>query len=553
MNRRDFFKYGMAFGTALNAPAALADPRLQSSPPAAPAGARVGRDDLAIVNARVITLDPQQPRAQAVLVHDGRIVLVSTTSDVRAKAAGARVFDAGGRAVVPGFIDAHTHMEVALSHEMYAVDVHVPPLKNIREIQAALTAKATHTPKGQWVIGRAGFNLENSLPEKRLLNRHDLDEVSQDHPVIIFSGRHISMLNSRALKEIGMWDASVAKPPMGTTIHRDASGVPTGLASEVFYFLPEFSVEQMKAAMRGRAKALFPDKGTTTIYAIPFSANDIRADLDLQRTGELPLRIRMFYHVPHMTSLDGLLNMGYPSGVGDEMFRFGGMKLFVDGTGGDAEGHRYDDLKWSQDQLNHMLSSADAVGVQVIMHVVTDGGLRMATAALEETRRRNPGKPYLMHRIEHGGDRGAIEAVRHLRDLGVRISITPGRGRPNATRPRYKTLVNEGMYPIGITDTTGTTPGSSDAWFKIACVAATAEEGGGAPVGEALGFEDALRMFTLWNAQIGYEDREKGSIVAGKLGDFVMLSGDPTSVPPKDLFAMKVDATVLGGTVVHQR
>jgi predicted amidohydrolase YtcJ len=109
------------------------------------------------------------------------------------------------------------------------------------------------------------------------------------------------------------------------------------------------------------------------------------------------------------------------------------------------------------------------------------------------------------------------------------------------------------MYPVGITDTTGTTPGSSDVWFKIACVAATAEEGGGAPVGEALGFEDALRMFTLWNAQIGYEDRDKGSIAAGKLGDFAIVSGDPTAARPKDLFGMKVDVTVLGGTAVYQR
>ena len=543
----------MTIGAALRAASVHAEAPPQASPPGAPIAPPIGHGDLALINAKVITLDPAQPSAQAVLVRGGRIAHVGASSDVKAKAAGARIFDVGGRTVVPGFIDAHTHMEVAVSHDMYAVDVHVPPLKNIREIQAALSAKAAQTPKGQWVIGRAGFNLEDSLPEKRLPNRQDLDEVSQDHPVIIFSGRHISMLNSRALKEIGMWDAAAAKPPKGTTIHRDASGVPTGLASEVFYYLPDFSVEQMKAAIRGRAKAWFTDKGTTTIYVIPFSANDIRADLDLQRTGELPLRIRMFYHVPHMTSLEGLLNMGYPSGIGDDMYRFGGMKLFVDGTGGDAEGHRYDDLKWTQEELNHMLSSADAVGVQVIMHVVTDGGLRMATAAIEETRRRNPKTPFLVHRIEHGGDRGGIDAVRHLRDLGIRISITPGRGRPNATRPRYKTLVREGMYPIGITDTTGTTPGSSDVLFKIACVAATTAEGGGAPAGEALGFEDALRMFTLWNAQIGYEDRDKGSIAVGKLGDFAVLSGDPLSVPPKTLFDIKVDATVLGGTVVYQR
>ena len=281
---------------------------------------------------------------------------------------------------------------------------------------------------------------------------------------------------------------------MGTTIHRDQAGVPTGLATEVFYFLPEFSVDQMKAAIRGQAKELFTDRGTTTIYTIPFSAQDVRADLELQRAGELPLRIRMFYHVPHMTSLEGLLNIGYPSGVGDDMFRFGGMKIFVDGTGGDALGNRYDDVKWTQDELNRLLSSADAAGIQTILHLVTDGGLTMALAAIEETRRRNPKQPYLMHRIEHGGDRRGMEVVRHLRDLGIRLSITPGRGRRGATRPRYKTLVQEQSDPILITDTTGTTPGSSDILFKIACAAVSVEDGGGAPKGEELGFEGALRL-----------------------------------------------------------
>jgi predicted amidohydrolase YtcJ len=520
---------------------------------ASPAVARPGRGDLAIVNANVLTVEPTQPTAEAVLVRGGRIAFVGASSEVKQRAGDTRVFDAAGRTLVPGFIDAHTHIEVALSHEMYAADVHVPPCHNIRDIQAVLTTKAGQTPKGQWVIGRTGFNLENSLPEKRLLTRQELDEVSQDHPVIIFSGRHISMLNSRALKEIGMWDAATAKPPMGTTIHRDAAGVPTGLASEVFYFLPDFSVEQMKAAMRRGARELVTHKGTTTIYSIPFSANDIRADLDLQRSGELPLRIRMYYHVPHMTSLEGLLNMGYRSGTGDDMFRFGGMKLFVDGTGGDAMGHRYDDLKWTQDELNHMLASADAAGIQTIMHLVTDGGLRMALAAVEETRRRNSQKPYLVHRIEHGGDRGGLEAIRHLRDLGVRVSITPGRGRSGATRPRYKTLVHESFDPVLITDTTGTTPGSSDILFKIACAAVSVDEGGGAPRGEELGFDEALRLFTLGNARAGYEDEDKGSITVGKLGDFAVLSGDPRAMAPKDLFSLKVDATILGGDVVFER
>jgi predicted amidohydrolase YtcJ len=177
----------------------------------------------------------------------------------------------------------------------------------------------------------------------------------------------------------------------------------------------------------------------------------------------------------------------------------------------------------------------------------------MATAAIEETRRRNPATPYLVHRIEHGADRGGIDAVRHLRDLGIRISITPGRLRPGATRPRYRTLVRENIDPVLITDTTGTTPNSSDVLFKIACTVVSVDEGGGAPRGEELGFEEALRLFTIGNARCGYEDRDKGSIAVGKLGDFAVLSGDPKSTAPKDLFSLKVDATVLGGDVVFRR
>jgi predicted amidohydrolase YtcJ len=548
VDRRDFLRHSGTLAAALAGSGHVAAAG-QPAPTAAGA-ARPGRGDLALVNARVLTVDPSRPRAEAVLARAGRIAHVGTSAEVKASAGDARLFDAGGRTVVPGFIDAHTHMEVAVSHQMYAVDVH--EARTTRELQNMLAAKAAKTPPGGWVIGRAGFGLENTLAEKKLPGRQDLDEVSQDHPVIVFSGRHISMLNSRALKAFGMWE-STAKPPMGTTIHRDQSGVPTGLATEVFYFLPEFSVDQMKAAIRGQAKELFTDRGTTTIFTIPFSAQDVRADLELQRAGELPLRIRMFYHVPHMTSLEGLLNMGYPSGVGDDMFRFGGMKIFVDGTGGDALGNRYDDVKWTQEELNRLLSSADAAGIQTILHLVTDGGLKMALAAIEETRKRNPKQPYLVHRIEHGGDRGGIEVVRRLRHLGIRLSITPGRGRRGATRPRYKTLVQEQSDPILITDTTGTTQGSSDILFKIACAAVSNEDGGGAPKGEELGFEGALRLYTIGNARCGYEDADKGSIAAGKLADFAVLSGDPTALAPKNLFDLKVDATILGGDVVFQR
>jgi len=548
MDRRGFIKQSLRVGAALAASHDISRGQLTGAAASATRARWAG--DLAIVNAKIMTLEARQPEAAAVLVRSGRIAVVGGNEDVRSQARDARIFDAGGRTVVPGFIDAHCHMEVTAAALMYCADVHTPPLKNIPEIQAALRAWARNVPKGQWIVGRGGFNFENDIVEKRLPNRLELDAVSLDQPVLVFAGRHITMANTQALKEMGVWEPNV-KLPRGTLVHRDAAGVPTGICTEVFYYLPDYSIDQMKTAIQASAPELFTAKGTTTIYTVPFSKNDIRADLELQRSLDLPLRIRMFYHVPHMTSFEGLMDTGFLSGVGDDLFRFGGMKLFVDGAGSDGLGHRLADLKWTQAELNDMVSGADANGMQFLMHCVTPEGRRMAIAAVEEARRRNPRQPYILHRIEHNGDDGTVEGIRHLRDIGIRVSITPEKIRPGSLGPRYRTLVKEGLDPAVITDTTGTTPGTSDILFKIACIATPSEEGGGAAAGETLSFQEALRLFTLSNARIGYEDQHKGSIAVGKLGDFAVLSGDPRSMAPAKLFDLKLQATILGGEIVH--
>jgi predicted amidohydrolase YtcJ len=505
--------------------------------------------DLALVNARILTLDERRPEASAALVRGGRIALVGGNEAVKSQAGDAAVFDAGGRTVVPGFVDAHCHMEVTAAALMYCADVHAPPMKSISDIQNTLRSWAGKVPKGLWIVGRSGFNFENELIERRLPNRLELDAVSTDRPVIVFAGRHIAVANTRALKEMGVWETS-AELPRGTLIHRDSSGLPTGVCTEIFYYLPDYTIDQMKTAIKVSAPELFSAKGTTTVYTIPFSKNDIRADLELQRSRDLPLRIRMFYHVPHMTSFEGFLDTGFISGVGDDMFRFGGMKLFVDGAGSDGLGHSLADLKWSQEQLNEMVAGADRNRIQVIMHCVTAEGRKMAITAIAEARRRNPQQPFLIHRIEHNGDDRTIEGVRRLRELGIRISITPATIRTGQNSPRYRTLVKEGVAPVLITDTTGTTPGTSDILRKIACVVASAEQGGGASEGETLSFLDTLRLFTLTNADIGYESQDKGSIEVGKLGDFAVLSEDPISMPAEKLLDLKTEATILGGRLV---
>jgi predicted amidohydrolase YtcJ len=110
--------------------------------------------DLAIVNSRMVTMDERRPEAQAALVTGSRIALVGTTDEVRSRAGNARLFDAGGRVVVPGFVDAHAHFELTCLGSAFQAACHTPPYTSLREIVKVLKSKASDTPKGQWVMAR---------------------------------------------------------------------------------------------------------------------------------------------------------------------------------------------------------------------------------------------------------------------------------------------------------------------------------------------------------------------------------------------------------------
>lgn len=508
---------------------------------------------LAILNARMITMDAGRPEAEAALVQDGRIALVGTTEEVRSRAGNARVFDAGRRVVVPGFVDAHAHFELTCLGASFQAACHTPPYTSLREIVKVLASKASDTLKGQWVIGRGSFSMREKVEEKALPTRHDLDAVTTDHPLVLFSGLHVAMLNTRGLQELGLWDRD---PPRGVHVLREASGKPSGIATEVWDLLPGYPLDEVRKALRAHAKEIFISKGTTSISTIPFSSDDVRADQELQAKGELPLRIRVYYHVPRVISLESLLATGLLSGAGNDMFRYGGIKIFVNGTTSDGLGNAIDDLKWTEEELSDFVSRAHAAGIQLIMHVLSRDAMLMAASAVEEAVRRHP-RPH-RHRVEHGGDRlDALEDMRRLKAAGIGVVVTPHFARRPGTAsrlPRFRTMIEEGLEPIAVTDTTGTVPEASGPLFNIACAMTSKADGGAAPTAEeALSFEEALRMHTLWAAQGGFEERDKGSIAVGKLGDFAVLSADPRGRPGNEAFEIEVDATILGGGVVFQR
>jgi len=562
MDRREFLATSGAVIASLagRADVARSEAHVQS-PPASPAQG----GDLLIQNARVITLDPARPGASAVLVRNGRIVAVGDANDVGPLAARTREYDAGGRVVIPGFVDNHCHVE-----DSCVVGDEQPSLArsgSISTMVAKVRAVAGGTPKGQWVLMQASAaEFPDGVSEKRWLNRRDLDAATEDHPVMVVLGIHASILNTRAWKETGYWEpgneANVrwkgdGTPRAGSFIHRDESGHPIGLATEVWDFRPGYSVEQYKTSMRRHFKDWFLSKGLTSITTIQDTApNEFLALQELQREGGLPVRLRVYPVAPHAVALNDLIRVGWRSGFGDENFKFGGVKFFVDGIGSDYMGHRFADPKWTQEALTAALTSCQRGGLQAIMHVVTPSLWDLVMDSLEAAQRTVPGM--LHHRVDHSTvvDDGKI---RRAKALGITCGITaprqvpgggPGRGPGDVRIHRYRTLVENDMA-IAVLDAAG--PGGNYHPMQgIANMIGEQQAGGMAPPGESVTLDQALRMWTLWPARNNSEEHEKGSVEVGKFGDFVVLSADPRGRSLQDVHAITTHATIVGGTVVYE-
>ena len=562
MNRRYFWQ----MTAAALAVGRLSTPSLASArgKPTGPWGSGEYTGDLALTNASIWTMDPARPRARALLVRNGRIALIGSDAEVRAAARRAPHIDAAGRSVVPGFIDSHTHMETA--SEFYGslhLDVHVPPMQSLQQLFDAIRKRASETKEGRWIIARSSYGFDAGVQERRFPTRLELDSISSTHPIVILAGLHCGMLNTLAFQRLGLWTADdVARlrwkdgrRRIGTDVARDSNGLPTGVVTEMFDLLPStaYTHEERRSAIRTQATRQFVSKGITSVLTMPFNSDDLVADQELQREGDLPLRLRIYHIVPQLVSLDSLRDCGMVAGQGDDLYRFGGIKLFVAGAGQNAYGKVLSDMKWTQEELNDTLYRAQCAGFQVLMHEEGHESFELALNAAENAQRLTPRA--LRHRLEHYAELESVEEMARVRRAGMRVTITSlfDRGvRYDDYRPRYATLIREGLEPVAISDATGTMP-TFGPLLGIASMVAPESEGGTAPRGEAPGLEDAFRMWTSWAASGQFEEQDKGSIAVGKLGDFAVLSGDLDKQVGGALFDLRVDATILGGKTVYQR
>lgn len=512
------------------------------------------RRTIAFLGGRIVTMEGRGRVVSGLVVRDGRIVALGDAAEL---AAGlpphANRVDLAGRVVLPGFVDAHCHLELTTTHLAYAVHCFVPPHRTLADICRSLAERARELAPGEWVVGRANFSLERWVDDGRPLLRADLDAAVPDRPAVVFSGLHVCTLNTRALEASGLTSGS---PPRGASLDRD-----TGRATELWSWLPlpRYGRDATADAVRKLGRSLFLARGVTSIGEIPYTMDGVEAFRDLRQRGELPARIALWYHVPRLGSIDDLLGAGLEPWPGDEWLRDGGVKLFVDGAGQDAWGHPTVDLQWSQDELDHVVWEAHRAGLQLWMHIApTRAAAVMALSALERALTRLP-RPDHRHRIEHLGDmKPDLDLLTRAQRLGVIPVATPqfvhsyGDADPEGSCSPLRTLQELGFRTPGNSDCTGTQPEAANPFHGIWCALAHRTRAGAlVEPDERIELDAAIRAFTADAAFACHLD-DRGTLEPGKLADFVVLGRDPWRTPPDELPEIPVDMTVLNGRVVWQ-
>jgi predicted amidohydrolase YtcJ len=535
-----------------------------------PQGGRNDVADLAIVNAKVWTVNPAQPTAEAVAIVGERIAAVGSEQEVHSWVGErTRVIDAGGKLLLPGFNDAHTHF-MGGGFSLLGIDLR--KAKNEEEFVRILEEYVSQLPKGKWVTG--GDWDHEAWPSQKHPTKELIDPVTPDNPVIVnrLDG-HISLANSLALKMAGI--TRNTPDPFGGEIVRDPkTGEPTGILidnaqSLVYRLVPEPTEEEYleaaRAAMRHAARL-----GVTSVQDMA-SAQDFRIYQKLWRQGELLTRI---YAIRSIDVRDELRRVGLQAAFGDAMLRTGAVKIFADGSMGAGSALFYepyeDDPSTSglaiqpEEELYEMVQEADAAGLQIALHAIGDKANHWALNAFERAIKAN-GRRDSRHRIEHA-QVVRPEDLPRFREMGVIASIEPSHciddmrwaEKRIGDRTKYsylfKSFVDAGARLAFGTDWTVE---PLDPMLGL-YAAVTREFPEGGPAGgwypeEKITIEQAIEYYTLGSAYAEFQEHKKGSIQPGKLADLVLLSKDILTIPAREILSTEVEMTVLGGKVIFEK
>ena len=505
--------------------------------------------DLILANAEVHTLADPDETAEAVAVRDGRIVRVDAAYEVGfLEGIDTEVIDCDGRVVLPGFVDAHTHMD-AVGRRLVHADLSGAGAREEALDRLRLRAETTGTG---WVEGY-GYD-ESEWGETDYLSREDLDSVVEDRPVAAFrEDLHSVSLNSAALDELldGLDEADVHREdgrPTGVVVEGAVGAVQSALAAG-----PAEMRELLEAA-RDRAHEL----GVTGVHDMVRGTPAPWVYRELSREGELDLRVRINYWTDH---LDALAEAGLVSNAGSEFVRAGAIKSFTDGSIGSGTAKLTESFADSgsrgtwvvpPEELRGWVERAEEAGFQFTAHAIGDEAIRETLEAFAECA--DPAGA--RHRVEHA-EVLTDDLIERFAEVGVVASVQPNFHKWAREGGLYETRLGPertresnplgSLLEAGVPLAFGSDTMPIGPLFGV-CQAATAP----APE-QRVDVTEALRAYTLGAAYAGFDEDRMGTVERGKLADLVVLEESPWEVAPEEIEDVDVAMTLVDGEVVYRR
>ncbi|MEE1841669.1 MULTISPECIES: amidohydrolase [unclassified Streptomyces] len=539
---------------------------------------------LVLRNARIHTVDPALPEAQAMAVVDGRIAWLGPDEDARRwTGPDTHVIDAGGKLVLPGFIDAHNHVRLGSDDAC----VQLSGARTLDEVHARIRAWHTANPGAEWIEAEA-FDY-SAIPDGRMPAAADLDPATGDVPAFVLSyDVHTAWVNTAGLRRLGI-DRDHTHLPFGEAATDPATGEPTG-------FIKDFAVKGLSRdghrALRelglpwaspdrqyGRLAKSLDDAigfGITTVVEPQNSLDDLPLFERARAEGRLKSRIVAALFHPRGTTeadLDDFAAAAHRHD--DDRIRVGPLKLYIDDvveprTAALLEPyagcrHHRGDTFYPPEEFAELLTKLDARGFQCFVHATGDRGIRTVLDAVERARAVN-GARDARHQVVHVECLDPDDTPRFAA-LGVIACMQPRHSAPEVAGPGKDWAENVGAerwhkaWPLRSLHEAGAVLALSSDWnvaemdpmVGIHTAVTRRPLGGGAPwmPQETISVETAVHGYTMGSAYANFLEDERGSLTVGKAADFVVLSRDILRAAPEDIPGTVAETVVVGGVVEH--
>ena len=548
-------------------------------------GCAHGPADLVLLGGKIVTMDPNQPRVQALAARGEVIVAMGSDAQVRTHIGPrTRVIKLEGKLAIPGFIDGHGHF-VDLGESQMTLDLR--GARSWDEVLELVEAAVKKTPPGQWIIGEGWHQEKWARPPSPALDglplHHRLSKLTPKNPVLLdHASGHSCMANARAMELAGV--TAGTRAPVGGAILRDRAGALTGIFSETAKGLITRALKKAEASRSparveadlGEAVAAATREclshGVTSFQDAGSSFKTIDLLRKLADRGKLGVRLWVMVDEKN-EQLAAHLGRHGVIGHGGNRLTVGGIKRYMDGALGSHGAwllEPYSDMPGKSGlnatplpALERAAELALKHGLQLCTHAIGDRGNREVLDLYEKVFARHPAKKDLRWRVEHAqhlhpddiprfGKLGVIAAMQgiHCTSDGPWVVKRLGKKRAQEGAYPWRSLLDSGAV---VSNGTDTPVESVDPVANFHALVTRKMASGEAFFPEQrMTRQEALRAYTVSPAHAAFEEKIKGSLTPGKLADIVVLSRDILMVPDRDIPGTKVLMTIVGGKVMYE-